>query len=732
VVLQKDLANNCISDKHAPRLEFECQQWDVSGSTPTLTSSQKLPTEFIDSHWLLYDLPASTNSFGKPPVVAFSSDLSVLRIASQIYKKDNDGAYQRESSIKMHDIFVDEIASRHRYVAITTRRDFPLQQLTERDAQFNLELAATNFESSILGIAGGHIRVETDASTNPTTTENTDESRTVATAESDGTSVDPEPDDEANDSDDLRIEDASELNYVSRREGIALDNLEEDDPLLKSDSDASDNSAEEEWSDGSSDMLSDEVEDEDQWNDWGNERLTIEEMKLEEMSDLESLSSHDSAEGEKVPEFDDLKSLTSQMEELDFDEAWEAVEGEEIKISGFKVERGDTGYESDSSESEESSVKSGYSPSNYSDEASNEDSDYEEGTAKHLDALIFGKGSREGKQRITINVHNLHEEDSPATFHFTRYVKRGIFDSPPVFHPSKPLLVWPLGDAEILFADYKANTFFTRLLCCSRFRSCHIWIKAHFSPAGEYVHFAALEAQTQDPKSGEEKGALMLSLQISTHRLSVRKTTRSPPRLMYRTTVNLGTVPTLNISSSPYTLHWTDKYVYLTTNAQTLDVTRISLFPSSTFSSTSTKPAEPSICTTDSPLYLPRTTSSRTVHFFPPPPPTARALSQRSKTSSALQPPAQRTTHAKVIIGSHSASPSRGILVPAYQIAPPMGVLVDESKDLGGWKCRAAKEMEDGLERGKDGRVNNAGGRLQGKFETFDRGEDCDIVPFLY
>jgi hypothetical protein len=61
-----------------------------------------------------------------------------------------------------------------------------------------------------------------------------------------------------------------------------------------------------------------------------------------------------------------------------------------------------------------------------------------------------------------------------------------------------------------------------------------------------------------------------------------------------------------------------------------------------------------------------------------------------------------------------------------------MVVLVDESKDLGGWKCRAAKEMEDDAERGKDGRVNNAGGRLQGKFETFDRGEDCDIVPFLY
>jgi hypothetical protein len=732
VVNLKYPANDCHSDEHAPRLEFECQQWDLSGQIPSLISSQKLQTGFIDSHWLLYDLPTSTNSFGKPPVVAFSSDLSVLRIASQIYRKDTDGAYQRESSMETLNMFVDEIASRHRHVAITTRRDFPLQKLTERDARFNEELTATDIVSSILEITRGLIMVEQGASTNPTTTENTDESRTVATGESIDTSLGPNSDDEVEVIDDVRIEDVSKLTHISRREGIALDELEEYDLLLKSDSDSSGNSAEEEWSDGSSDMLSDEVEDEDQWNDWGNERLTIEELKLEDMSDLGSPSTEASARGDQVPDFDDLRSLTSQIEGLNVDKVWAAGEGDEIKISGFTVERGDMGYESDSIEDEESSIMSGYSPSNYSDDASDEDSDYEEGTAKHLDALIFGKGSREGKQRITINVYSLNQAGSPATFHFTRYIKRGIFDSPPVFHPSKPLVVWPLGDAEILFADYKANTFFTRLLCCSRFRSCHVWIKAHFSPAGEYVHFAALEAQTEDPKSSEEKGALLLSLQISTHRLSVRKATRSPPRLTYRTTLSLGTVPTLNISSSPYTLHWTDTHVYLTTNTQTLDVTRISLFPSSTSSSTSTKATEPSICTTTSPLYLPRTTSSRTLHYFPPPPPSSRAPSTRSKTSSNIQPPAQLTTCARVIIGSHSAIPSRGILVPRYQIAPPMGVLVDERRDLGGWKSHAAKGMGEDREGGNEGRVNNAGGRLQGKFETFDRTEDCDIVPFLY
>lgn len=82
--------------------------------------------------------------------------------------------------------------------------------------------------------------------------------------------------------------------------------------------------------------------------------------------------------------------------------------------------------------------------------------------------------------------------------------------------------------------------------------------------------------------------------------------------------------------------------------------------------------------------------------------------------------------------------PSQGLLVPRYQVSPPMGVLLHEERDLGGWKCKAvvvgSSSGDGGGEEGDKGkqRLNNAGGRLQGKFETFDRTEDCDIVPFLY
>ncbi|KAF1845137.1 uncharacterized protein K460DRAFT_416448 [Cucurbitaria berberidis CBS 394.84] len=709
------------------KLEFDCQQWDLTGETPILRQTQRLTAGFIETLWPLYDFPAPTSGFGQPPVIALSSDLAVLRIGSQIYTKDGNDLYQLASNINMRSVFIDEFASLHRQVAITTRREVQQDEIDKRNTEIMNDPSAVHSPTVIIQISNGIL--SNGSSTNPTTSEGTDESRTMVTSESSNTSAEPESDGESELIDDVRIEDASKFAHVSRRDAITAEELSEDDPLFKSDPDSSGNSAEEEWSDGSSDMLSDEVEDEDQWNDWGNERLTIEELNIGATEfDFSSSASEASADNGKVPDFDDLESLISQDEELNIDEIWTAGEGEEIKLSGFTLKKGNSRNGWDSSSSEEaSSVESGYSLSNYSDDASDNDSDdnsdFDVETAKHLDNLIFGKGSKEGKQRISLRVHNLNLPDGSPTFHFTRYIKRGIFDSPPVFHPSKPLLVWPLGDAEILFADYKANTFFTRLLCCSRFKSCHVFVKTHFSSAGEYVHFAALEAQTKDAnKEKDEKASLVLSLQISTHRLSIRKTTRSPPRLIYRTTIDLGTVPTLKISSSPYTLHWTDEVLYLTTRGQTLNVMRIPLFPDP-------ESGRSSVCHVQKDVYLPRTTESRTLHFFPNPPPTSRVPSTRTK-SSGLRAAANQNTMAKIIIGSHSAVPSQGLMVPRYQVSPPIGVLLHDERDLGGWKCKAiTAETDEGTNKQ---RLNNAGGRLQGKFESFDRTEDCDIVPFLY
>lgn len=46
--------------------------------------------------------------------------------------------------------------------------------------------------------------------------------------------------------------------------------------------------------------------------------------------------------------------------------------------------------------------------------------------------------------------------------HFSRKVFAKLLDSPPAIHPTLSLVVWPLAEREVLFADYQEKTFFTR------------------------------------------------------------------------------------------------------------------------------------------------------------------------------------------------------------------------------------------------------------------------------
>ena len=60
-------------------------------------------------------------------------------------------------------------------------------------------------------------------------------------------------------------------------------------------------------------------------------------------------------------------------------------------------------------------------------------------------------------------------------FHFTRKLSFMLYESPPVIHPSTSLLVWPLSNGDVLFADFLAKSFFIRKLRPSTAHSeCHV------------------------------------------------------------------------------------------------------------------------------------------------------------------------------------------------------------------------------------------------------------------
>ena len=468
---------------------------------------------------------------------------------------------------------------------------------------------------------------------------------------------------------------------------------------LDSNTESTANTAETSWSQGSTDISSGNPDDDDQWNDWGNERAAFED--IEEQVGDEHYSTDDDINHEASGITDQIDTEDSASDDSDIPNLF--VAGTDIRLDYVR-----SGEEEDDSKSEDS-ILSHYSQSLYSTSGDEEESDYEHEGEK-LDNLLFGRlkaGKRDEAHRISVRIFDTVNQQQKPIFHFSQYVDRRLFSSPPVFHPSKPLMVWPLGAGEILFANYQDNTYFTRMLCASGFGSCQVFVKSHFSRNGNFLHFAALEAsyaeeKGKNPASETSRQQFLLTLQVSTHRLSARKTARSPPHLVCRTNILLGRTHSVSVSTLPYTLTWTDQYLYFVRRDTKLNVIRIPLFRP-------TKAGEKTtVCYPHNDIYLPRTAGLRNVHYYPP-----QEYTRNGKEGFGT-----------IIIGSHSSIPAQGKIIPQHAVKPPITVLVSEDKDLGGWECKA--DAIDVVQR-----HNNAGGRLQGKFERFDLKEDCDIVPYL-
>ena len=80
-------------------------------------------------------------------------------------------------------------------------------------------------------------------------------------------------------------------------------------------------------------------------------------------------------------------------------------------------------------------------------------------------------------QQGLLMVYDLNEGHPVQLFKFSHLLTTVLKDSPPAVHPTKPLVVWPLSGGDILFADYRANSYFIR----------------RFKPStrkGMYLHFS--------------------------------------------------------------------------------------------------------------------------------------------------------------------------------------------------------------------------------------------------
>jgi hypothetical protein len=249
-------------------------------------------------------------------------------------------------------------------------------------------------------------------------------------------------------------------------------------------------------------------------------------------------------------------------------------------------------------------------------------------------------------------------------------------------------------------------------------------VKSRFSPCGAYLHIASLEAQLEEldadtkraarrksksaPAAAAPRPSLRLSLLLATYRLSASKPARAPPALIHRAKLELGARAALAVSRLPFTFSWAARDLYLAESAADLRVHRVALF----------RPDEPadSVRVPQQAVFLPDTAASREVHFVPPAGGGAHSSvivgAETRARAVAFAPEADLRPAA-----ADDAADGEGERVGAgaAQLALPVGCVLREEHDLGGWV------------RAEDIAVRAPrGGTLERRREKFDPTDDCD------
>ena len=242
-------------------------------------------------------------------------------------------------------------------------------------------------------------------------------------------------------------------------------------------------------------------------------------------------------------------------------------------------------------------------------------------------------------------------------------------------------------------------------------------MQCHFSACGKFLHIVSIEAQQQRLIRAERevgnKPALLLSAFVSTHRLSSRKTTRSPPKLVHRAKVSLGSTDSLCTARMPVQITWATTEVYIASSSESNE---LALFRIDLFRFFKTKETDSSaVSVPRQTVLLPESARSRTVQYFPPVSPGAKALIYIGSLAVRARDHGDSTGHAGKELDTIQGLPD--------SVSPPIGFYIDEDSDLGGWgPSNAVADIDMATDKGQ----------FKQKMEKFAPEDDCDIEHYFF
>ncbi|KAF5620221.1 zinc finger protein [Fusarium sp. NRRL 52700] len=669
-------------------LQVELQKWSMKKPGHRYKLKKSLPPLVCDQQMRLYTSPLKDHQIGRPRRVDLTADSYTLRIGSMIYIRDQEGTFRHVDLKDVTIEYIEDMSSSDSRIAIVHRSGMmPTDNPNASHGQSCLTLGDDQHRG------------------NPSTTSS--QSCNDSSSDSDSTS-----DEEATYGRNHEMSISGYHDASSEGDGMDIGTW-------------SSNSARESESEGSTAQASDELVDDDIWNDWGD---------IDEDMDT---GSQISAEG-----------LTDAASEVP----------EELKESGdeMSIENGSIRDYLSDGETSDISLKSTIPLELWGDSSSvssRSDGDSE---------LPIWEEPSQGRlcDRRELVIFNLDRSTGEVKhlFRYTSHWRGRQFDSPPIIHPSHHLAVWPVGRNEILFADFTDpddKTYFISTLGCGSKTMCHVSMQAHFSSCGRYLHIACLDGDTGggsavDQERESIKAMRSLHLRVFTYRMSHRKLTRSRPRLIYRAEIRLDChrlgsgsddANALSASPLPYALTWTDDHVYATESFHRLRVYRMPLFGpveeseldhnaqsesdpgassgqgSDSDEEMNRRPTQVAFQNTSF-IYLPNSSNRRAVRFFP----VVNNEHETTKTSST-RPTAKE--QGKRAIGTVVIEPEDSVTSKVQQpYVGPAQVLHLTVDQFGPWKRVEADATDRGLHRWK-------GDYLQARFERFDTSNDCDIVPYF-
>ena len=370
-----DNAIPCLRNESIILEDLDVQNWDQSSTNPK-------------------NEPPSA----KPKVMSSTTDLSYIRIGSQIFSKNNQGEYlvvgPVSKFLKESGVCFEELAGRDSYLVLSARRKPPAKNVSRgRTDKRNSQLLISN-EKGSSGLALGDEHSGCQICSREPSRSKIGSETSPATGASD-------------------MESSDELESQS-----SSDDTEEW------------NSAEESWSEGSTEVTEDERV---PWNALESSDCSDSETHSE--SDTESIASDsETSSNAPVNSFGQLKQ-ESDSEGGDFDFDCESSDGSDRTSSSYS----DDGDLSDDL-----------------------DFDTDEDVPRNLHFRSSKRKANDAGPKGSLVVYQLGIEDPKQIFHFSQPLPTMLYDSPPVIHPTKPLVVWPLCRGEMLFADIENKTYFVR------------------------------------------------------------------------------------------------------------------------------------------------------------------------------------------------------------------------------------------------------------------------------